>query len=67
MSGFLRYAHGAPSREALVARAHRIAAEIDQIFLDAEAWSARHPDEDAIDPDPDGALAKLRAGMTRVK
>lgn len=53
-------------RESLVARAHRIAGEIDQIFLDAAAWNARHPDE-PIDPDPDGQLARVRSAMAKVR
>jgi hypothetical protein len=51
------------TRQRLIAEAKRIAREIDQIFLDAEHWNAAHPHEEPIDPDPDGVLRRIRAGL----
>lgn len=53
-----------PTREEILTNAERICAEIDKIFADAEHWNnnVRKPDEEPINPDPDGRLAKMRAG-----
>ena len=32
--------------------------DIEQIFLDAMSWNYHNPNEEPIDPDPDGELAK---------
>jgi len=44
------------------AEAERQFAEIEQTFLDVAHWNdaVRKPDEEPIDPDPDGTLAGLR-------
>lgn len=56
------------AREANVAaRRERIAAEMRQLKIDADAWNARHPDEEPIvidmnlQPDIDALLAKREA------
>ena len=45
---------------ALVRRAEKVRREIMQIFRDAEHWNAavRKPEEERIDPDPDGELRR---------
>lgn len=40
----------------MILRAEKIKAEIEQIFVDASHWNRIHPDEEPIDPDPDGKM-----------
>lgn len=40
-------------------QAQSILAEIKQIFVDAEHWNSIHPDEEPINPDPDGFLRHM--------
>lgn len=51
------------TRESFFVRARRIKAEVEQIFRDAAYWNqyVRAPDQEPIDPDPDGALLSLIA------
>jgi len=46
--------------------AFRMKEEINQIFYDAEHWNSNHPDEEAINPDPDGALKRLEEGIDKM-
>lgn len=46
----------------LSSEATRVAREIDQILDDAANWNRAHPYE-AIDPDPEGMLRRLRAAL----
>lgn len=54
---------GVHALQSLLARAQRIRAEINQIFLDAEHWNRLHPHETPIDPDPDGGLRRTLAAL----
>lgn len=46
-------------------RAKKLANAIASIFEDAERWNATHPDEQPIDPDPDGLLRSIHASLGR--
>jgi hypothetical protein len=52
-------------REQIVAAARKQHAEIAQLFLDVEQYNRVHPDQPAIDPDPDGLLRRLYDGLGR--
>jgi hypothetical protein len=56
------------TRAALIDRAKKMRAEIQQIFDDAAHWNGRNvPWKGApIDPDPDGQLARLAASIDRM-
>ena len=47
------------SRAQIVAKAALLCNEINQIFLDADHWNNIHPDEEPINPDPDGKLKRM--------
>lgn len=51
----------AERRAELIRRVVDLRAECRQIFADAEYWNdhVRKPEEETIDPDPDGTLALL--------
>lgn len=51
------------TREQLVARMRKLRQDIAAIFDDAEHWNRLHPDEEPIDPDPDGLLARIAAAL----
>lgn len=51
------------TRQGLIDEARRIRKEIEQIFLDAEHWNLIHPEENPIDPDPDGTLVRMAKGI----
>ena len=51
------------SRADIVKRAQKLRAEIAQAFYDAERWNKLHPQEEAINPDPDGELKRLAEGL----
>ena len=51
-------------RARLVSRARRSALEIEQLFADTEHWNRTHPDEEPIDPDPDGKLGGMLNSLT---
>jgi hypothetical protein len=55
------------TREQIIERAKTIRAEAQQIITDCEHWNAqvRKPHESVINPDPDGQLAKIIAGIDR--
>lgn len=55
------------NRHGIVAKARALRDEIHQIFVDTESWNdnARQPDEDPIDPDPDGELSRILQGLNR--
>lgn len=55
-----------PFESQLRARARRIAREVEQIRVDAEHWNRLHPDEEPINPDPDGELDAVYAFASRV-
>lgn len=46
-------------RAQIIAKAARMCDEIGQIFLDAQHWNNIHPDEEPINPDPDGMLTRM--------
>lgn len=54
-------------RDRLLARGMRLRLEIEQTFIDTAHWNdqVRRPDEDPIDPDPDGQLRKLAETLDR--
>lgn len=56
------------AREQLIGRAKVLRAEIEQIFTDAASWNenTRKPDEEPIDPDPDGAMRRIADGLDRM-
>jgi hypothetical protein len=51
------------SRTIIIGRARQLRAEIDQIFVDAEYWNSEHPNDQPIDPDPDGRLRSIADGI----
>lgn len=59
---------GDDSRAALVARARTLRREIAQIFADAEHWNRVNVPwkGSAINPDPDGQLARLAGELDRM-
>jgi hypothetical protein len=50
-------------RQAIIKKARNIRKEIAQIFLDAEHWNGTHPNEEPINPDPDGQLKRMTQGL----
>jgi hypothetical protein len=54
-------------RIGFVERAEKVKKDIEQIFLDAEYWNVhvRKLTEARIDPDPNGELKAILAGLTR--
>lgn len=46
-------------RGILVENMRHMRGEIEKIFIDAAHWSRLHPDEEPIDPDPDGELRRI--------
>ena len=52
-------------RANILREAYRIKTEIAQIFADADYWNINHPNEEPINPDPDGALRRLADGVDR--
>ena len=67
MGMFIRNTYVRPARDEaerhqrgmLMANGRRMRADIEQIFRDVDHWNRTHPDEDPIDPDPDGTLRQL--------
>jgi len=53
-------------RAAILARARKLRADVQQAFDDAAQWNHIHPQEQPIDPDPDGQLARIRDGLDRM-
>lgn len=49
----------------MVARMRKLKAEVDQVFIDAEHWSRINPEQEPLNPDPDGSLAIIRANLAR--
>lgn len=47
------------TRDELVAELRTLREEIRLTFTTAEHWSRTHPDEEPLDPDPDGELADM--------
>jgi hypothetical protein len=54
----------AKTRLQIIDDGRRIITEIRQIFLDAEHWNRLHPDEEPLDPDPQGELRALLLRLT---
>jgi hypothetical protein len=50
-------------RQRLINEAARIANNIEQQIIDIEYWNSLHPDEEPLDPDPDGQLAQWKHRM----
>lgn len=52
-------------RKEIIAKARRIRAEVEQIFDDSAHWNecVRKPDEERIDPDPDGKMFGIGIAM----
>lgn len=44
------------TQKSIYDRAHRLANEIAEIVADADRWNRAHPDDEPIEPDPDGQL-----------
>jgi hypothetical protein len=53
----------AKTREQILEEADRIRREIEQVFIDTEYWNSVHPNEEPINPDPDGMLARIKIGV----
>lgn len=51
------------TREQLVARMRKLRQDIAAIFDDAAYWNRVHPDEEPIDPDPDGLMARIATAL----
>ena len=54
-------------RKALLDRAVRVRAEIEQIFIDCALWNdhVRRPFQPPIDPDPEGQLRRVAESLDR--
>ena len=67
MGTFIRDTYLRPARDEaerhqrgmILANFRLLRADVEQIFRDADHWNRTHPDEDPIDPDPDGTLRQL--------
>ena len=67
MGTYLRDTYLRPARDEaerhqlgmIVANFRRMRADIERIFLDVDHWNCTHPDEEPIDPDPDGTLRQM--------
>jgi hypothetical protein len=46
--------------ESIVRDAERSVRTVDQLFSDAARWNRLHPNEEPIDPDPDGEMAAVK-------
>jgi hypothetical protein len=61
--------HSGPPEEriAFIERAIHLRSEIKQIFLDADHWnrSVRNPNEELINPDPQGDLKDILVALER--
>lgn len=53
------------TRAQVIAEAVRIRGEIAQLFLDTEHWNSVNPTKTPIDPDPDGTLKRMAAGIDK--
>jgi hypothetical protein len=53
-------------RDVLLGRATIMRKEITQIFDDTDHWNSTHPNEEPINPDPDGSLQRLAAGIDKM-
>jgi antitoxin component HigA of HigAB toxin-antitoxin module len=53
------------TRKQIVANARRQLEEIKELLADTEHWNThvRQPHEEPIDPDPDGAVSRIRSGL----
>lgn len=49
-----------PSLNSIIRSAERSIATVEQIFADVARWNRLHPDEQPIDPDPDGEMAAVK-------
>lgn len=62
---------GVPTtRDTLNDQAGSLACEIAELFADAAQWNAAYPDQEPIDPDPNGQLRRIYdalVGMLRVE
>ena len=47
----------------LLLDAENIICKIDQMFLDCEHWNNIHPNEEDLNPDPDGSIIRLRNSL----
>ena len=67
MGKFIRDTYVRPARDEaerhqrgmIMANFRLVRADIEQFFRDVDHWNRTHPDEDPIDPDPDGTLRQL--------
>ena len=67
MGKFIRDTYVRPAREEaerhqrgmIVANGRLLRADIEQTFRDVGHWNRTHPDEDPVDPDPDGMLRQI--------
>lgn len=50
-------------RQKIINDAARISNDIKQMFVDAKYWNELHPNEEPIDPDPDGELGRWKRRM----
>jgi hypothetical protein len=57
-----------PTRQQMIERAVTLRAEIELHFQTYAHWNdnVRKPDEQPIDPDPDGQLLRIAAGIDRM-
>lgn len=46
--------------QSIIRDAERSIANVDQLFADTAHWNRVHPDEEQIDPDPDGEMAAVK-------
>lgn len=55
------------TRQKIINDVRKQLAEVNQLFTDTEYWNenVRKPHEKRIDPDPDGEMAKIKAGYER--
>lgn len=53
------------TRSQIVERLKRLRKEIYQIFLDAQHWNNIHPDEEPVNPDPDGKLWRMMTAIDK--
>jgi hypothetical protein len=50
-------------RQRIINEAARMVNEVEQLFIDMRYWSELHPEEEPIDPDPDGRLGRIKRAM----
>jgi hypothetical protein len=55
-------------RARIIHRLRETRAEVEQIFIDTDHWNqcVRKPNEQPIDPDPDGEMRRLSDAIARV-